>query len=82
VVAALVLEGVSSGVPMACWPFFGDQTMNARSVAIKREQLKLLNQCSSNSIRLMIILLTVVDVLRLVMIDWIFECIWLEWRTK
>ncbi|CAM0877613.1 unnamed protein product [Alopecurus aequalis] len=28
-----VLEGVSSGVPMACRPFFGDQTMNARSVA-------------------------------------------------
>lgn len=30
---ASVLEGVSSGVPMACRPFFGDQTMNARSVA-------------------------------------------------
>ncbi|NP_001105886.2 anthocyanidin 3-O-glucosyltransferase [Zea mays] len=30
---ASVLEGVSSGVPMACRPFFGDQRMNARSVA-------------------------------------------------
>ncbi|XP_048542054.1 anthocyanidin 3-O-glucosyltransferase [Triticum urartu] len=30
---ASVLEGVSSGVPMACRPFFGDQAMNARSVA-------------------------------------------------
>nr|P14726.1 RecName: Full=Anthocyanidin 3-O-glucosyltransferase; AltName: Full=Bronze-1; AltName: Full=Flavonol 3-O-glucosyltransferase; AltName: Full=UDP-glucose flavonoid 3-O-glucosyltransferase [Hordeum vulgare]CAA33729.1 UDPglucose flavonol 3,0 glucosyl transferase [Hordeum vulgare subsp. vulgare] len=30
---ASVMEGVSSGVPMACRPFFGDQTMNARSVA-------------------------------------------------
>lgn len=30
---ASVMEGVSSGVPMACRPFFGDQRMNARSVA-------------------------------------------------
>jgi anthocyanidin 3-O-glucosyltransferase len=30
---ASVLEGVSSRVPMACRPFFGDQRMNARSVA-------------------------------------------------
>ncbi|WVZ82189.1 hypothetical protein U9M48_029478 [Paspalum notatum var. saurae] len=30
---ASVLEGVASGVPMACRPFFGDQRMNARSVA-------------------------------------------------
>lgn len=30
---ASVLEGVSSGVPLACRPFFGDQRMNARSVA-------------------------------------------------
>nr|ABF72121.1 UDP-glucose flavonoid-3-O-glucosyltransferase [Zea mays] len=30
---ASVLEGLSSGVPMACRPFFGDQRMNARSVA-------------------------------------------------
>lgn len=30
---ASVLEGLSNGVPMACRPFFGDQTMNARSVA-------------------------------------------------
>ncbi|CAD6337367.1 unnamed protein product [Miscanthus lutarioriparius] len=30
---ASVLEGVSSGVPMVCRPFFGDQRMNARSVA-------------------------------------------------
>ncbi|CAN6178981.1 unnamed protein product [Urochloa humidicola] len=28
-----VLEGVASGVPMACRPFFGDHPMNARSVA-------------------------------------------------
>lgn len=28
-----VLEALSSGVPMACRPFFGDHTMNARSVA-------------------------------------------------
>lgn len=28
-----VMEGVASGVPMACRPFFGDQRMNARSVA-------------------------------------------------
>ncbi|KAF8733169.1 hypothetical protein HU200_015544 [Digitaria exilis] len=30
---ASVMEGVSCGVPMACRPFFGDQRMNARSVA-------------------------------------------------
>ncbi|XP_040381184.1 anthocyanidin 3-O-glucosyltransferase-like [Oryza brachyantha] len=30
---ASVMEGVSSGVPMACRPFFGDQRMNARSVS-------------------------------------------------
>ncbi|CAL5046511.1 unnamed protein product [Urochloa decumbens] len=30
---ASVMEGVASGVPMACRPFFGDQRMNARSVA-------------------------------------------------
>ncbi|KAF0902012.1 hypothetical protein E2562_011838 [Oryza meyeriana var. granulata] len=30
---ASVMEGVSSGVPMACRPFFGDQQMNARSVS-------------------------------------------------
>jgi len=30
---ASVLEGVSSRVPMVCRPFFGDQRMNARSVA-------------------------------------------------
>jgi anthocyanidin 3-O-glucosyltransferase len=28
-----VMEGVASGVPLACRPFFGDQRMNARSVA-------------------------------------------------
>ena len=30
---ASMLEGVSSRVPMACRPFFGDQQMNARAVA-------------------------------------------------
>ena len=30
---ASVLEGVASGVPMACRPFFGDHRMIARSVA-------------------------------------------------
>uniref|UniRef100_A0A0D9WMT9 Glycosyltransferase n=1 Tax=Leersia perrieri TaxID=77586 RepID=A0A0D9WMT9_9ORYZ len=30
---ASVMEGLASGVPMACRPFFGDQRMNARSVA-------------------------------------------------
>ncbi|KAL6861173.1 hypothetical protein ACP4OV_016873 [Aristida adscensionis] len=30
---ASVMEGAASGVPMACRPFFGDQRMNARSVA-------------------------------------------------
>jgi UDP:flavonoid glycosyltransferase YjiC (YdhE family) len=28
-----VVEGVSGGVPMACRPLFGDQQMNARTVA-------------------------------------------------
>ncbi|KAG8076926.1 hypothetical protein GUJ93_ZPchr0006g44853 [Zizania palustris] len=30
---ASVMESLSSGVPMACRPFFGDQHMNARSVS-------------------------------------------------
>ncbi|EEE65246.1 hypothetical protein OsJ_20419 [Oryza sativa Japonica Group] len=30
---ASVMEGASSGVPMACRPFFGDQRTNARSVS-------------------------------------------------
>ncbi|CAL5083007.1 unnamed protein product [Urochloa decumbens] len=40
------LEGVVEGVPMVCWPFFGDQQMNSRLVgAVWRNGLDMKDVC-------------------------------------